>query len=121
MSFKLNEKQQRIRYIRVLEKFFTKTIALLKLENFDKEIFIKRTMKNYEDMKKASKVDLHTDYYTSLDLFINKIMSFIKNPSKSFEEERILLLKEANLLQKEKNKNQYKKNKHKKDGFDDEY
>ena len=49
MSFNINEKQ-RIRYIRVVEKFLTRTIALLKLENFDKELFIKRTVKNYEDM-----------------------------------------------------------------------
>jgi len=121
MSFKLNEKYLRIRYIRALEKFFTKTISLLKLENFDKEIFIKRTIKNYEDMMKSDKVELHTNYYTSLHIFINKSMDFIKNPSESFEKEREILLKEANLLQKEKNKNQYKKNKHKKDRFNNGY
>ena len=38
MNFEVNEKQQRIKYIRVLEKFFTRTISLLKLENFDKDL-----------------------------------------------------------------------------------
>ena len=49
MGFEINEKQLRIRYIRVVEKFLTRTISLLKLENFDKELFLKRTLKNYED------------------------------------------------------------------------
>ena len=47
MSFEVNEKQQRIKYIRVLEKFFTRTISLLKLENFDKELFKTRTKKKF--------------------------------------------------------------------------
>ena len=46
MIYEVNEKQLRIKYIRVLEKFFTRTISLLKLENFDKELFLKRTSKN---------------------------------------------------------------------------
>lgn len=41
----MHEKQQRIRYIRVLEKFFNRTLSLLKLENFDKQLFIQRTKK----------------------------------------------------------------------------
>ena len=45
MGFEINEKQLRIRYIRVVEKFLTRTISLLKLENFDKELFLKRTLK----------------------------------------------------------------------------
>ncbi|MBL3520251.1 MULTISPECIES: hypothetical protein [Arcobacteraceae] len=121
MNFELNEKQLRIRYIRVLEKFFTRTISLLKLENFDKDVFIKRTFKNYEDMCKTPKVELYTDYYTSLNLFIEKSMNFVKNPSQNFEDERLTLLKDANLLQKEKNKSRYKKDKHKKDRFNDGY
>ena len=36
MGFEINEKQLRIRYIRVVEKFLTRTISLLKLENFKK-------------------------------------------------------------------------------------
>lgn len=119
MSFNINEKQLRIRYIRVVEKFLTRTIALLKLENFDKELFIKRTVKNHEDMCKTPKVDLYSDYYTGLNNFIEKTILFIKNPSNDFADERATLLKDANLLQKEKNKNTYKKDKHKKDRFYD--
>ena len=119
MGFEINEKQLRIRYIRVVEKFLTRTISLLKLENFDKELFLKRTSKNYEDMCKSQKVELYSDYYSLLNSFIEKTISFTKNHSESFEDERAILLKEANLLQKEKNKSSYKKDKHKKDKYDD--
>ena len=80
MSFNINEKQLRIRYIRDVEKFLTRTIALLKLENFDKELFIKRTVKNHEDMCKTPKVDLYSDYYTGLNNFIEK--TILKNSNR---------------------------------------
>ena len=121
MSFNINEKQLRIRYIRVVEKFLTRTISLLKLEDFIKELFIKRTTKNYEDMCKTQKVDLYSDYYTGLNSFIDKTITFIKNPSDDFVDERATLLKDANLLQKEKNSSNYKKDKHKNQKFNDGY
>ncbi len=117
----MHEKQLRIRYIRVLEKFFTRTISLLKLENFDKELFRERTLKNYEDLKRVKAVPLDSNYLRSLIAFINKTLSYIENSSDNFEDERDTLLKDANLLQKEKNKSSYKKDKHKKSKFDDGY
>lgn len=121
MNFELNDKQLRIRYIRVVEKFLTRTVSLLKLENFDKDMFIKRTFKNYQEMSKTPKVDLYSDYYMNLNEFIDKALYFIKNPSDDFKEQRATLLKDVNLLEKNKNKNIYKKDKHKKDGFNDGY
>lgn len=121
MSFEINEKQQRIKYIRVLEKFFTRTISLLKLENFDKELFKQRTKKNLEDMNKTKEVELYSEYYTNLKAFVSKTISYTQNHSETFEEERANLLKDANLLQKEKNKANYKKDKHKKQTFNDGY
>lgn len=117
----MHEKQQRIKYIRVLEKFLTRTISLLKLENFDHELFKQRVLKNYEDLKKTEKVELYSPYYTQLNNFINKTIYFVNEHSESFENEKSILLKEANLLQKEKNKNSYTKDKHKKHKFDDGY
>ena len=105
----------------VLEKFFTRTISLLKLENFDKELFKKRTKKNYEDLQKAKEVELYSEYYSGLKDFINKTMNYLENHSENFEDERSSLLKDANLLQKEKNKSNYKKDKHKKQTFNDGY
>lgn len=109
MTYELNEKQQRIKYIRVLEKFFTRTISLLKLENFDKDLFKQRTKKNYDDMKKTQEVDLYSEYYAGLKDFINKTMFYVETHTESFEEERANLLKDANLLQKEKIKVTIKK------------
>ncbi len=121
MSFEVNEKQQRIKYIRVVEKFFTRTIALLKLENFDKELFKVRTKKNYEDMIKTKEVELYSEYYAFMKDFITKTISYTQQHSDTFEEERATLLKDANLLQKIKNKSNYKKDKHKKQQFNDGY
>lgn len=121
MIYELNEKQLRIRYIRVLEKFFTRTISLLKLDNFDKELFKQRTKKNYEEMIKTKEIELYSEYYEGLKIFINKTMSYLQEHTSSFEEERANLLKEANLIQKEKNSSNYKKDKHKNQKFTDGY
>ncbi|RXK14665.1 hypothetical protein CP965_01475 [Halarcobacter mediterraneus] len=117
----MHEKQLRIRYIRVLEKFFTRTVSLLKLENFDKNLFKERTVKNYEDIKKVKSVELNSQYLSQLIAFINKTLQYAENSSETFENERNTLLKEANLLQKEKKRNTYKKDKHKRAKFDDGY
>lgn len=117
----MHDKQLRIRYIRVLEKFFTRTVSLLKLENFNTDLFKERTLRNFEDIKKVKAVDLNSKYLTDLIAFINKTLSYLENHTKSFENERSTLLKDANLLQKEKNRNSYKKDKHKNSKFDDGY
>ena len=121
MIYEVNEKQQRIKYIRVLEKFFTRTISLLKLDNFDKDLFKQRTKKNYEELIKTKEIELYSEYYEGIKTFINKTMFYLEEHSKSFEEERAILLKDANLLQKEKNKSNYKKDKHKNQKFNDGY
>ena len=121
MIYEVNEKQQRIKYIRVLEKFFTRTISLLKLDNFDKDLFKQRTRKNYEDLIKTKEIELYSDYYEGIKVFINKTMFYLEEHTKSFEEERATLLKDANLIQKEKNSTNYKKDKHKNQKFNDGY
>lgn len=117
----MHEKQERIRYIRILEKFFTRTVSLLKLENFDKNLFVERTRKNYKDLQRVKEVPLHSPYLSSLTNFLNKTLNYIENSTEDFEDERSTLLKDANLIQKEKNKNTYKKDKHKKHKFNDGY
>mgnify|MGYP003612632767 FL=1 len=121
MIYEVNEKQQRIIYIRVLEKFFTRNISLLKLDNFDKDLFKQRTKKNYEDLIKTKEIELYSEYYEGIKIFINKTMFYLEEHTNSFEEERAILLKDANLLQKEKNKSNYKKDKHKNQKFNDGY
>jgi hypothetical protein len=96
-------------------------VTLLKLENFNHELFKKRTLKNYEDFKKVEEMELYSAYMTDIKNFIAKTMHFVENHSKTFEEERAILLKDANLLQKEKNNQSYSKDKHKNNKFNDEY
>lgn len=109
MIYEVNEKQLRIKYIRVLEKFFTRTISLLKLENFDKELFKKRTQKNYEDLQKAKEVELYSEYYSGLKDFINKTMNYVENHSENFEDERATLLRMQIYFKKRKIKATTKK------------
>lgn len=117
----MHEKQERIRYIRVLEKFFTRTVSLLKLEKFDIVLFKERVKKNYEDLQRVKAVPLHSPYLSSLTDFLNKTLNYIENHSEDFEDERSTLLKDANLIQKEKKQNSYKKDKHRNKKFDDGY
>lgn len=117
----IHEKQLRIRYIRVLEKFFTRTVSLLKLENFDTDLFIERTKKNYEDIGRVKVVELNSNYLVDLKAFINKTLMYLDHHSDDFKEERETLLRDANTLQKEKNKKNYKKDKHKNSKYNDGY
>ena len=128
MEIEVHEKQKRIKYIRVLEKFLTRTMSLLRLENFDEDLFKKRCIKNFKDLSRAETMELNSTYYTHLKRFIEKVMYYVylEEDNDGFEvddEDKMqnLLLKEANNLQKEKNNSSYKKDKHKNAKFDDEY
>ncbi len=103
------------------EKSFNVSGVLKKVlsQNDERKYTIAVLEKNYKVICKSQNVDLYSDYYTLINSFIEKTISFTKNHSESFEDERAILLKEANLLQKEKNKSSYKKDKHKKDKYND--
>ena len=62
MIREVNEKTIRLRYIRVLEKFNTKAISLLKYDNFDKDLFKKATIKAYTELEKTKSVVLYNEY-----------------------------------------------------------
>jgi len=66
-------------------------------------------------------MELYSHYMTDIKNFIAKTMMFVQEHSKTFENERAILLKDANLLQKEKNNQSYSKDKHKNNKFNDEY
>jgi hypothetical protein len=119
----LNEKALRLRYIRALEKFAKRAINLLKApeEDFHFEKFKKKMDENFKDVEKVEVVRLDNGYMSKLEEYVNLILRTITNHSKDFEDEKSLLLKEANLLHKEKNKNIYKKDKHSKHKFNDGY
>jgi hypothetical protein len=118
---KQNEKTIRLRYIRVLEKFNTKAIGLLKYDNFDLELYKKAVLRGYTELQKAKSCELYSEYPLGVKALAQTILDTLQNHSKDFEEERNLILKQANLLDKLKNNNRYKKDKHKKKKFTDGY
>jgi len=121
MIREINEKTIRLRFIRLLEKFNTKAITLLKYDNFDLELYKKATLKSYEVLQKAKSCDLYSQYTIALKDLSQTIIDSISNHSKSFEDEKALVLKKSNLLAKLKNNNRYKKDKHKNQKFNDGY
>lgn len=131
MRKEVNEKTIRLRYIRVLEKFVTKTISLLKYDNFDKELFKKATIKAFDELQKTKTCDLYSEYPVAVRDLTLHIMYCVDNDTKNddevetkptnFENEKASILKQANLLEKLKNNNRYKKDKHKNKKFNDGY
>lgn len=117
----MHDKAKRIKYIRVLEKFFKRNLSLLRLENFDFDLYKQRTLKNFEELQKSEAVDLNSNYLAGLKHHIDAIMYFAHHPNNDLEEQKQNLLKEANLLLKDKNQSNYKKDKHKNQKFDDGY
>ncbi|MEA2051027.1 MAG: hypothetical protein U9O56_09890 [Campylobacterota bacterium] len=121
MKHEVNEKTIRLRYIRILEKFNTKAVTLLKYDNFDLELFKKAILKGYETLQNTKSVPLYSEYPMQVQKFSQDILNSLDNHTKDFEEEKQYLLKQFNLLQKNKNNNNYKKDKHKKKKFTDGY
>jgi len=121
----LDEKQQRLKYVRYLEKFHKRTIPLLKHPKFDIIIFIKTINKYYEELKLIPSARLDSSYLQMLENFVNQTLqytsSYDEQEDKNFDNQKQSLLKQSNLLHKEKNKSNYKKDKHKKRSFTDGY
>jgi hypothetical protein len=117
----MHEKAKRIKYIRALEKFFNRNLSLLRLENFDFELYKQRIIKNFDELQKSEAVDLNSNYLMGLKRHIDSIMQFIHHGNNDIDEKKQTLLKDANLLLKDKNQSNYKKDKHKHKKFDDGY
>ena len=118
---KINDKTIRLKYVRVLEKFAQRSIALLKHPQFDFNLFITQSIKNHKFIEDATPIRLDSEYLKKLIVYCEMVMLKVYNHTKTFEEEQQFLLKESNLLHKEKNKSSYKKDKHTKKKFYDGY
>jgi len=104
-----NEKEKRVKYIRLLEKFANSAISALKKPEFDEELFGKLIAKNIKILENCEPVYLDNSYTKALENFVNLAISGA---------EKNELLKEANAMQKLKNL-KFKKAKHKKSNFED--
>ncbi len=116
-----NEKVIRLRYIRVLEKFFTRTVSYMKNPDFSPIIFKKNIDRYYEDIKKVTPIRLDSGYLSSLEEFVNSTLTKTTHIDDDFSTQKEQLLKESNLVLKEKNKSSSKKDKHKSKDFYDGY
>ncbi|HFU76571.1 MAG TPA: hypothetical protein ENK66_10040, partial [Arcobacter sp.] len=68
---KINNKTIRLRYIRILEKFLTRTISLLKNDDLPFYNFVENINKYYEEIKKVEAVRLDNEYLQKLEQFVN--------------------------------------------------
>lgn len=109
---KISEKQDRVKYIRALERFVKSAIAILKRDDFKEELFRERVEKNLIVLKKVKPVFLDSPYTKALETFAKSVIA---------GGDKEVLIKEANQLEKLKNVKTYKKDKHKKDKFDSEF
>ena len=116
-----NEKVLRLRYIRVLEKFLTRSVSLLKNPDFDPHLFKKNVDKYYKEIQKVKAVRLDSEYLHMLENYVNSALQKTNEIISDFEKERNALLKEINILDKEKNRSNYKKEIHKSKDFNDGY
>ncbi len=121
MKYEVNEKTKRLRYIRILEKFTTKAIGLLKYDNFDLELYKKAMTRSYDELQKIESLDLYQEYPMALKNLAQLILNNLDSHSKTYEDEKKAILKSSNLLYKLKNNNRYKKDKHKNKKFNDGY
>jgi len=110
---KQEDKALRVKHMRLLEKFLRSSATILKLENFNYDLFEKRSKKIYGLIQNLKEMRVDSSYLKSLKNFTELTMRTIDNEDLKIEEKRNILLKEVNLIDKNKNKKAYKKSKHK--------
>ena len=121
LSLDINPKEQRVKYIRALERFLGSCSGALKAENFDIALFERRVEKSLKVLRKVEPVRLDSTYMSLLEAYVDTVLRTIHDKEMDSELKHRTLLKEANLIEKERNKGSYKKSKHQKNDFDDGY
>lgn len=113
------ENTQRLRYIRVLERF-KKSMAgyLLNSEEVSKEIFDKKVDNNRRYLERIEPVALYKGEFGDLEKLVKKIIAF-RDSDDEIETIRSELLYTINQLEKSINNRRYSKDKHTADKFKD--
>ena len=118
-SDKKIENAQRLRYIRLLERFFNSIIAYLsKSEEPTKEQYVKRIANNSNYLDRMEAIPLYKSELTDLEALVKK-MKTLAASDKSIEEISEEVLYSANKLEQSSNNRRYKKDKHKNEQFKD--
>ncbi len=118
-SAKKVENAQRLRYIRLLERFFNSIIAYLsKSEAPTKEQYIKRIENNSKYLDRTDPIPLYKSELTDLENLVKKMRALAKGDM-SIEEISDDILHSANKLEQSNKNRRYKKDKHKSDQYKD--
>ncbi len=118
-SDKRIENAQRLRYIRLLERFFNSVISYLtKSEEPTKENYIKRINNNSKYLDRTDPVALYKSELTALEDLVKRMKSLATSEA-SIEEILAEILRAANKLEQSNNNRRYKKDKHKNEQFKD--
>jgi len=116
-SGKKIENTQRLRYIRVLERFMKSiTSYLAKSEEISREVFDKKVDNNRKYLERIEPVALYKGEFGDLEKLVKKILLF-REGDDEIETIREELLYAANQLEKSINNRRYKKDKHTADKF----
>lgn len=113
------ENAQRLRYIRVLERF-KKSMSgyLLNSEEVTKVLFDKKVDNNKRYLERVEPVALYKGEFGDLEKLVKKIMTY-RDSDDEIEMIRSELLYEINQLEKNINDRRYKRDKHTSEKFKD--
>ena len=114
MTLRMNtnhKKTSRVKYLRLQEKLLQSSLTILKLENFNYELFCKKALKIVTKIENIPEIRADSSYINSLKKFSDLVKRTIENDRLKIEEKKEVLLKEANLIDKQKNKKLYKRKK----------
>ena len=118
-SAKRVENANRLRYIRLLERFFNSVISYLtKSEEPSKENYIKRITNNSKYLDRSEPIPLYKSELIALEELVKKMKTHATSEL-SIEEISADILRSANKLEQSNNNRRYKKDKHKNEQFKD--
>lgn len=118
-SEKRVENAQRLRYVRLLERFFNSVISYLtKSEEPNKEQYKKRIANNAKYLDRTEPIALYKSELIDLENLVKKMKS-LADSEMSMEEISADILRSANKLEQSNNNRRYSKDKHKNEQFKD--
>lgn len=118
-SQKQIDSSNRLRYIRVLDRFLKSIINYLaKSDQVSKDLFDEKVQNNIKYLKRVESVVLYKGEFNDLEALVKEIIA-LSSSDKSIEEIKELLTYKANQLEKSTNAKSYKKDKHKNQKFDE--
>lgn len=120
MSQKQLDEAQRLKYVRVLERFVRSVIGyLVKEDDIDFLGFQARVAKQYEFLKKVEPVYLYKEEFQITERFVQQLLNVSERECEDFDKLKEDLLHQSNVIHKTKNQKRYKKDKHSKKKFKD--